>query len=68
MSFRDGFRLVTRMEELSEQLCGHSLKLSCLEGLWREPKGLVQENGSVEEAQDADSNVTTTLSGASACR
>lgn len=25
-----------RLEELSEQLCGHSLKLRCLEGLWRE--------------------------------
>lgn len=56
------------MEELSEQLCGHSLKLSCLEGLWREPKGLVKENKAVEEAQDADSNVTTAISGASAGR
>lgn len=25
-----------RMEELSEKVCGHSLKLRCLEGLWRE--------------------------------
>lgn len=56
------------MEELSEQLCGHSLKLSCLEALWREPKGVVKENKSAEEAKDADSNVTSAISGASASR
>lgn len=50
------------MEELNEKLCGHSLKLSCLEGLWREPKEVVAENNVVEKVKDADSDVTTAIS------
>lgn len=51
-----------RLEELSEKLCGHSLKLRCLEGLWRET-GSVDCNGGAGakvDTGDSKGNTTTT--------
>lgn len=56
------------MEELSEKLCAHSLKLSCLEGLWREPDGIFKDKKATEEIKGVDSDVMTAVSDASARR
>ncbi|CAM9356425.1 unnamed protein product, partial [Sphacelaria rigidula] len=39
-----------RIEELGEEVCGHALRLRCLEGLWREQVNNVREDTNTREA------------------
>lgn len=67
-----GIWCIYRIEELGEEVCGHALRLRCLEGLWREQVNNVREDTNTREAgtrgkpddEDSDAGAGNTGAGA----
>lgn len=55
VEFLANAKTTRRLEVLSEKLCGHSLKLRCLEGLWRETGSMDCNEGTGTRVDAGDS-------------